>query len=291
MRGSLRTGVLTVAGMLTLLMGCMAREPVCIAFALQQPIGLEDSSFPLRRQQCHDHMRTHPCHRRCRVQAHEVTIATSSAGNAARDERGHAAVASNSWILAQTKALSKKLLAAMSQRRNAAQPGTRGARRPRMRELYMQMTAEERAQHRYECAKIRLAIEAEAYGYSTRPDLDATDSNLELATRMAVARRLIRQHEAEILWYEANQNNEKRAAAEAWLAQQLLQDAGTPESEQSGQVIGDMGYDSSAGATPLVGQQPVHPAPLTWAIEFMKWRIEFRVGLEPVGQENPKQKA
>ena len=160
-----------------------------------------------------------------------------------------------------------------------------------MRELYMQMTAKERAQHRYECAKIRLAIEAEAYGYSTRPDLDATDSNLELATRMAVARRLIRQHEAEILWYEANHNNEKRAAAEAWLAQQLLQDAGTPECEQSGQVIGDMGHDSSAGATPLVGKQPVHPTPLTWAIEFMKWRIEFRVGLEPVGQENPKQKA
>ena len=74
-------------------------------------------------------------------------------------------VASSSWILAQTKSLSNKFLGAMSQRRNATQPnapGTRGARRPRMRELYMQMTKEERAQHRYECAKIRLAIEADA---------------------------------------------------------------------------------------------------------------------------------
>ena len=260
--------------MLTVLMGCLAHVPVCTAFALQ-PIDLDGlSAVPSR----------HLCRRCCRSRVHVdgldgVAIAMSSGRDAGHDGGGHAAVVSSSWIKAKakTKALSNKLLAAVSRKRSAAQqfaPGTRGARRPTMRELYSRMTAEEQAQHRYECAKIRLAIEAEAYGYSTRPDLDATDSNLELTTRMAVARRLIRQHEAEILWYEANQNNEKRAAAEAWLAQQLLQDAGTTSSPSSA--------DSKA---PPKSGEPAQPARIKWKIEFLKWQIEFRVGVEPVELE------
>ena len=255
--------------MLTVLVGCLAHVPVCTAFALQ-PIDLDGlSAVPSR----------HHCRRccRCRARVEEVAIAMSSARDAGHDGGGHAAVGSSSWIKTKTKALSNKLSAAVSRRRSATQqfaPGTRGARRPTMRELYAQMTAEEQAQHRYECAKIRLAIEADAYGYSTRPDLDATDSNLELTTRMAVARRLIRQHEAEILWYEANQNNEKRAAAEAWLAQQLLQDMGTPSSPSSA--------DSKA---PPQSEEPVQPTRIKWKIEFLKWQIEFRVGVEPVELE------
>ena len=257
--------------MLTVLTGCLAHVPVCTAFALQ-PIDLDGlSAVPSR------HLRRRCC--RSQVHVDGVAIAMSSDRDDGHDGGGHAAVVSSSWIKAKakTKALSNKLLAAVSRRRSATQqfaPGTRGARRPTMRDLYSQMTAEEQAQHRYECAKIRLAIEAEAYGYSTRPDLDATDSNLELTTRMAVARRLIRQHEAEILWYEANQNNEKRAAAEAWLAQQLLQGAGTTSSPRSA--------DSKA---PPQSGEPAQPARIKWKIEFLKWQIEFRVGVEPVELE------
>jgi len=95
--------------------------------------------------------------------------------------------------------------------------GSRGARRQVGRAMYLKMSQEQRQEYRLEMAAHRLLDETTYLGFQSKPDLSATDANLPLSTRVAMARRMVRAKEAAL----EEDEEAAEAAAFSWQLAQL----------------------------------------------------------------------
>ena len=87
--------------------------------------------------------------------------------------------------------------------------GSRGARRQALRQAYLSLTPEERQDFRFQMAELRLQADIAAQGFRSTVDLAATNPELSLSSRVALARRA------------AYEEEDRRLAAEYRLAESL----------------------------------------------------------------------
>ena len=87
--------------------------------------------------------------------------------------------------------------------------GSRGARRQALRQAYLSLTPEERQDFRFQMAELRLQADIDQHGFRSTVDLSATNPELSLSARVAMARRA------------AYEEEEQRLAAEYRLAESL----------------------------------------------------------------------
>ena len=90
--------------------------------------------------------------------------------------------------------------------------GTRAARRQLLRSAYLQLTPDQREKHSFAVAQLRLQTEAKKFGFTVEVDLAATDPNLPLSTRIAMARRAARVRQAD--WEEECRRSEEALGRE-----------------------------------------------------------------------------
>jgi hypothetical protein len=87
--------------------------------------------------------------------------------------------------------------------------GSRGARRQALRQAFLSLTPEDRQDFRFQMAELRLQADIDQHGFRSTVDLSATNPELSLSARVAMARRA------------AYEEEEQRLAAEYRLAESL----------------------------------------------------------------------
>jgi len=87
--------------------------------------------------------------------------------------------------------------------------GSRGARRQALRQAYLSLTPEERQDFRFQMAELRLQADIDEHGFRSKVDLSATNPELGLSARVALARRA------------AYEEEDKRLAEEYRVAESL----------------------------------------------------------------------